>query len=241
MTEVVDLPELARLWCHRLPSPFLSQLAAALRSGGSALRELDSRVVQPESRAAVRRCLRLSGHGDDAFLAGLITAYLQADQQQPRVTPVWTGPASAAGDDRLTLAVLTDLIAEARRELILASYAAFPGADLRQALEEAVCRGVQLTLLLERSCDNPRFDGGNDPLPGLAATRLCWPQSARPDQAAMHAKLLIIDRRVALVGSANLTGYAMERNLECGLLVRGGPVPGRLAEHLLSTTGLQRL
>ncbi|WP_425454039.1 phospholipase D-like domain-containing protein [Nocardioides immobilis] len=38
----------------------------------------------------------------------------------------------------------------------------------------------------------------------------------------MHAKVLVVDRRTALVGSANLTGHALERNLECGLLVRGG-------------------
>lgn len=241
MTEVADITELARGWCRQLPTAFLIRLASALRSGGAALRDLDSQIVQPESRAAIRQCLRLSGHGDEAFLAGLITGHLQADQQQPAITPVWTGPASTSRDDRLTLAVLADLIAEAQQELILVSYAAFPGQDVRGALEEAVRRGVRLTLLFERSCDNPKFEGGNDALPGLPAIRLCWPRSARPEQASMHAKLLVIDRRVALIGSANLTGYAMERNLECGLLVRGGPVPARLADHLLSVTGLQRL
>ncbi len=55
----------------------------------------------------------------------------------------------------------------------------------------------------------------------------------------MHAKILVVDRRVALVGSANLTGYGLERNLECGLLVRGGPVPRLLVEHLLTARGLE--
>lgn len=57
----------------------------------------------------------------------------------------------------------------------------------------------------------------------------------------MHAKVLVVDRRVALVGSANLTGYGLERNLECGLLVRGGLVPAALAEHLLHLRDLQAL
>ncbi len=54
----------------------------------------------------------------------------------------------------------------------------------------------------------------------------------------MHAKVLIVDRRTALVGSANLTGPALERNLECGLLVSGGPVPTLLADHLFAAHGL---
>ena len=31
--------------------------------------------------------------------------------------------------------------------------------------------------------------------------------------------------------SANLTGRALERNMELGLLIQNGPVPARLAEH----------
>jgi phosphatidylserine/phosphatidylglycerophosphate/cardiolipin synthase-like enzyme len=54
----------------------------------------------------------------------------------------------------------------------------------------------------------------------------------------MHAKILIVDRRTALIGSANLTGSALQRNLECGLLVRGGHIPGQLAEHLLTARGV---
>jgi len=36
----------------------------------------------------------------------------------------------------------------------------------------------------------------------------------------------------ALVTSANLTGHGIDANMELGLLVRGGPVPSRLAAHL---------
>ena len=46
----------------------------------------------------------------------------------------------------------------------------------------------------------------------------------------MHVKCLIADRRLALISSANLTDYALEANMELGLLV-GGVIPGRLAAH----------
>jgi phosphatidylserine/phosphatidylglycerophosphate/cardiolipin synthase-like enzyme len=49
--------------------------------------------------------------------------------------------------------------------------------------------------------------------------------------AALHAKAAIADDHTALVTSANLTGHGMNENMELGLLVRGGPVPRRLAAH----------
>ena len=46
----------------------------------------------------------------------------------------------------------------------------------------------------------------------------------------------MVDDQVALVGSANLTSRAMESNLECGILIRGGPQPRAIRDHI---TGLQ--
>jgi phosphatidylserine/phosphatidylglycerophosphate/cardiolipin synthase-like enzyme len=42
----------------------------------------------------------------------------------------------------------------------------------------------------------------------------------------------IADRRVLLVTSANLTQSGVGKNIEAGLLIRGGTVPGRAAEHI---------
>ncbi len=98
-----------------------------------------------------------------------------------------------------------------------------------------------MTLLLERPQDNPKFHGHYEVFPGLSARRLAWPAPARPLDASMHAKVLVVDRCTALVGSANLTGHALERNFECGLLIRGGQVPPLLVGHLLSAEGLQEV
>jgi phosphatidylserine/phosphatidylglycerophosphate/cardiolipin synthase-like enzyme len=48
----------------------------------------------------------------------------------------------------------------------------------------------------------------------------------------MHAKLAVADRRVLLVTSANLTQSGVGKNIEAGLLVRGGTAPIRAAEHV---------
>jgi cardiolipin synthase len=236
-----DLAALANDWCAQLPGAFIGQLAEALRAGNPAVKALRSTVVQPSSSAALATATRLCAQGEGPYLAGLLVGQQHAREQQATITPVWTGPTSAVLRDRLTLAVLSDLIAEAQHELLLVSYATTPSASTRTSLAQAETRGVRLTLLLERPADNSGFRGRNDPLPELRGVRLHWPSQARPHEASMHAKLLVIDRRTALVGSANLTGYGLERNLECGVLIRGGPVPGLLAEHVLTADGLAPL
>jgi phosphatidylserine/phosphatidylglycerophosphate/cardiolipin synthase-like enzyme len=229
----------ARRWAKHLPREFARRLADALRAGPDAVRALQVEAVLPESAAAVRAALELAEMGEGPFTAGLLTSRLDIADEQPHLTPVWTGPQSEALHKRLTLAVLADLIDEAQHEILLVSYATVPSNDVRSALDAAASRGVEITMLLERNIDNPQFNGLAEPFPHVAARRLCWPSAVRPSGASMHAKLLIVDRGTALVGSANLTGFGLERNLECGLLVRGGPVPRLLAEHVLSAQGLE--
>jgi phosphatidylserine/phosphatidylglycerophosphate/cardiolipin synthase-like enzyme len=48
----------------------------------------------------------------------------------------------------------------------------------------------------------------------------------------MHAKLAVADRRILFVTSANLTQTGVGKNIEAGLLVRGGTAPLRTAEHI---------
>jgi phosphatidylserine/phosphatidylglycerophosphate/cardiolipin synthase-like enzyme len=197
--------------------------------------------VLPASTAALRLALEIAQAGDGPYASGMLTALIDNVAEQPTVTPVWTGPESNTPGGRLTLAVLADLISEADQEVLLVSYATLPGAEVRSALAAAAGRGVEITTLLERNASNPQFTDHGEPFPDLPARRLCWPATNRPAGAAMHAKILVVDRRTALIGSANLTGYGLQRNLECGLLVRGGPVPASIADHLLTLGGLECL
>lgn len=51
--------------------------------------------------------------------------------------------------------------------------------------------------------------------------------------AVLHANLLIVDGRRALVGSANLTHRALTANLEAGVLIEDPDLAGGLEEHVL--------
>jgi len=51
----------------------------------------------------------------------------------------------------------------------------------------------------------------------------------------VHAKVAVADGNTCFITSANLTGYAMERNMEAGVLVSGGGhIPRLLDDHLRS-------
>lgn len=229
----VAVEEIAREWASRLPRGDVIALAAALRKDDVALLELRALSALPTWQSALTTALAVHAHGDGAYLAGLLVARVETSDAQATVTPVWTGMDDIDVGHRLTVGAVADLIESATSEILLVSYATAPSPTVRAALAAAVARGVVLTALLERALDNAAFTGSPDPLAGIAATRLAWPTSNRPPGAAMHAKILVVDRQAALVGSANLTGHALGRNIECGLLIRGGSLPGRLADHVM--------
>jgi len=49
---------------------------------------------------------------------------------------------------------------------------------------------------------------------------------------AFHAKCAVSDGRIAFITTANLSVAAMKRNVELGVLVKGGPLPDELLKHL---------
>jgi phosphatidylserine/phosphatidylglycerophosphate/cardiolipin synthase-like enzyme len=211
------------------------RLAAAARDGVAAVRRLRAEASAPAVRDACDRLLAQLGTIDPAFAAGLLAGAATTVRRlraQQTLTIVWTGPESGVTTSRLTAATVVDLIRQARREILLVSYATQTEPALDAALAEAASRGVEITLLAERHADNPAYSDTRMPFLGLPSIRLHWPAEERPPGAALHAKIIVIDDRAALVTSANLTSRAMEANLECGTLLRGGPQPAAIREHI---------
>ena len=153
----------------------------------------------------------------------------------------WTGPSSAHVPVRMTSQVLLDLIGEARSQLFIVSFAAYKVPEVVEALRAAAMRGVDVRLILETAEDS----GGalkQDAADAFTALHQTvsfwvWPKARRPESgASMHVKAAVVDSRVALVTSANLTGAALEKNMELGLVIRGGAAPRRLADHFQALT-----
>ena len=110
-------------------------------------------------------------------------------------------------------------------------------ASIVAALANAADRGVALSMLLESSDRH----GGGVSIDSIARMREALPSAhvyfwnEKGDEFAggkVHAKAAVCDEEFCFISSANLTGHAMERNMEVGVLIRGGTVPRRLHRHL---------
>lgn len=223
----------------------MRQLAQAAMRGVPSVDQLRATAANVAVRTACDSLIARLADAEPAFLAGLLSGAARAVErarQHQSVKVVWTGPESGVHGSRLTAAAVIELIDSARQEILLVSFATQTEPTIRDALAQAVARGVAVTMLTERPEDNPGYSSARTPFPGLRALRLHWPASERPPHTSLHAKIIVVDDRVALVGSANLTSRAMEDNLECGILIHGGPQPRAIRDHITSlyATGILR-
>jgi cardiolipin synthase len=143
---------------------------------------------------------------------------------------LWAGPSptNKVPARRIDQA-LYDLIANARHEILLITFAAAKIKRLTDELWKAAERGVKIRLILEfeeSSEGQLSFDAMKAFPPTLikAVNVYHWPvekrdrnQAGRPGK--LHAKMAVIDN-VALISSANLTDDAFNRNLEIGVLIK---------------------
>ncbi len=174
----------------------------------------------------------MTGEGVALALRIGLGARRQADARRSR--PVWTGP-GATGEQRLTAGVLHQLLAMAEKRILLVSFAAFTLTELAADLEEAVRRGCDVDVVFETEEDSAGAYSGPDSKPfGMVEgiRRWRWPGDQRPAGAVLHAKLLVIDGRQALIGSANLTRRALTANLEAGVLVGDPDLAAGFEEHI---------
>ncbi len=165
---------------------------------------------------------------------------LSRERRAQTIELVWTGPTSSQ-PLRRTAQVLQSVIDEARRELLIVSFAVYDIPEIGAALLRAAQRGVVIRLVIE----SPQASAGKVAYDGLAAFGpqvaahaevYRWPLEQRPRDdegrhGSLHAKCAVADRELLLISSANLTHYALSLNMELGLLVRGGPQPREVDRH----------
>lgn len=178
-----------------------------------------------------------------AIAAGLRAANCAASAigNEASVDLVWTGPKTGLIPTRKTEQVICEVIEASDRELFIVSYVFHNATSIISALNEAIERGVSIRILLESSVER----GGVVSIDGLSAMRTAVPDAsfyvwdpmqkakiAGSQSASVHAKCAVAAHRIAFITSANLTAAAMERNMELGVLLRGGNLPSRLHSHL---------
>ncbi len=179
-----------------------------------------------------------------AYLRGVAAGYRQRENAL-QVETVWTGPSTHRVPVRATSQVLVDLVTDARSHLLLMTYSAGPHAPIRAALLAADERGVGIDIVVETLQGAGGSLSGAEPaaaFAGLPGVRLWqWSTSRRGAGAKMHAKVAVADRRALLVSSANLTASGIDKNIEAGVLVRGGEAPQRVVEHFTELAAAEAL
>ncbi|WP_235361390.1 DISARM system phospholipase D-like protein DrmC [Schaalia hyovaginalis] len=220
-------------------------IAMRLASGSTLSQALG--VVPDSRRSQVRRLFEAAGLGIDA--RELTIAVLRAVAGSAgRITvaePIWTAPAGLLGTGALT-ADAVKMVSGALSSVVCATFNLQPSSGLWKALRALVEErpGVSVRLYVDAQAADGVFSdhpaavrvrsrqqratrGYPSPLgtleiarslPGASVLRTRRPE---PGERAVtsHAKFLSVDHRYLLVGSANFSYSAEERNVELGLLV----------------------
>ena len=209
---------------------------------------LPSVVGTPVASAVIEQLVSVwqknTSVGSDELASMLIAAshvYTKATSEQSTEL-VWTGPTTPFVSARRTEQALLQVINSAEQSLFITSFVAYDVSTIANALNVAYDRGVVISMLLELSQDyggSITFDTIGKMRMLVPSARLyAWRDKEGPFSGGrVHAKVAVADGRMCFITSANLTGHAMEKNMEAGVLISGGRIPKLLDEHLGSLVG----
>jgi cardiolipin synthase len=110
-----------------------------------------------------------------------------------------------------------EAIREAKNEVIIANAYFFPGARFRRALRAAVGRGVRVVLLLQGRIEYVLLHYASRALYGSLLD--AGVEIYEYHQSFLHAKVAVIDRRWATVGSSNIDPFSLMLAREANVVV----------------------
>ena len=134
-----------------------------------------------------------------------------------------TGAGMIGGGIRGTGSAIRELIEEAESEIHILAYAMTEEAiPIIRLLESGLERGLGIALVINR------LDGQDRRIAAMLRSMnrrhggFTLGSFEDPGGWDLHAKVLVQDRRTAVIGSANISWRGMEKNIEIGVLVRDG-------------------
>ncbi|MBO0698361.1 MAG: DISARM system phospholipase D-like protein DrmC [Zavarzinella sp.] len=254
---------------HELTDAALGSMAAALREGRLAApyaalgqgHNVGRELVRPVAdRLAALDRLGMRPEHVAVMLDAILDARVGRPPLDDAIELVWTGPETEAVVNRDTAVVVRELFGQATESVLVAGFAVYQGREVFRKLADRMAElpGLRVRLYLDvhRGHQDTALDSelvrrfarkfvkhdwpNGTPLPEVYYD----PRSLSPDptgQSSLHAKCVVVDRRIAFVTSANFTQAAHERNIEVGVMVRSPRFAGRLADQFESLTEAGRL
>lgn len=222
-----------------------------------------ARASVAEGNTAIESCLRslqeawalaetnLTAEAVAVVLRTSVAAVAKVRRQAPATQVVWTGPKVDGSFLRATREVVREIIRGASGDLLVVGYWIAARDDGEGIIEEviasladAVRRGVAVAIIIDERVrpdgrDNRSILVSNWPSGVALPNVLTWRLPPGDHHLKLHAKVLVADRNDALVTSANLTSYALDRNMEMGVRIVGRPAAD-IASHfdLLISNGV---
>ncbi len=171
--------------------------------------------------------------GDERSLLALAVALrvMGAQAMQPQVEVCWTGPKLDV-PLRSTGPVIEQLVLQAQDRVLLAEFDITEGAQpILDLLEKRVLAGVKVCFIVDRGEEKKALMEWAKRFPEVEV----WSRPISPTDplSKLHVKSILVDGRVAVFGSANLTHYGLQCNIEMGVVVRDPQVVTMAEEALL--------
>src|SRR6266700_255061 len=108
----------------------------------------------------------------------------------------------------------TTLINSARSTLLIEAEEMID-SDIEQAIANAAQHGVQVEVILPVA----NTSSGDSSSQGIAIIKQSGAQVREDPQLYMHAKIIVVDNKVAFVGSENISAQSLDQNRELGIIV----------------------
>lgn len=183
--------------------------------------------------------------GRERIAAALADGVRQTASRIDEVAIVATGLEWLGGGVAAVVRTMLELIAGAEREVILTAYSMTPGSDrIWTELERVLTSGVRCTLVVDHLQDqHPDMRSLLERLANRFPDVLhVYDFVDVDDNGGLHAKILVVDRTTALVGSANLSHRGMVTAHELAVVVRGptGELIAGQVDRLLRSACVKR-
>lgn len=173
----------------------------------------------------------LSTRGSAGLAEALGEAIALTSDRVDQVSIAVTGPGWLGGGVPSVERILSELISGAQQEIMLTAYSVTAGSDRVWAeLERALATGIRVTVIVDRLQEQHAETRAllERLLDAYPAAFSLFDFSGEDSTTGLHAKVLVVDRNAALVGSANLSHRGMVSAHEMATIIRG-PTADRIA------------
>lgn len=137
---------------------------------------------------------------------------------------VVTGLAWMGSGVRSVKSALKDMLRNAKHEVLLCAYSVTGGAgEILEEFEDCLRRGIRFDAVINRFHKQPQ-EIQEYFLNLVSVYPYCQVYNFNDAVEELHSKLIVVDRRVALIGSANLSMRGIKQNYELGIIVQDAEV-----------------